>query len=176
MTIFNSKLLVYQRVAPFHWQWIDHKVPKVPGQGSGRDAQGTIQGLLPFRSVSDPVFILDVKHLGVDHSSANVQVVEGSKNRDPHPISWISLKKHLADWRICQKQLWNVMNIFQRYKVLKIPFWNILGRFHSLIPKGIPWELLHQAYPPGESIAFVNLTCHGAEVTWRWWWEHSWTC
>ena len=87
MTIFNSKLLVYQRVAPFHWQWIDHKVPKVPGQGSGRDAQGTIQGLLPFRSVSDPVFILDVKHLGVDHSSANVQVVEGSKNRDPHPIS-----------------------------------------------------------------------------------------
>ena len=84
MTIFNSKLLVYQRVAPFHWQWIDHKVPKVPGQGSGRDAQGTIQGLLPFRSVSDPVFILDVKHLGVDHSSANVQVVEGGQKIEIH--------------------------------------------------------------------------------------------
>jgi hypothetical protein len=71
MTIFNSKLLVYQRVAPSIGNGLLHFQGPRPRVWTGCPRHNSRSPAVPLTQS------LDVKHLGVDHSSANVQVVEG---------------------------------------------------------------------------------------------------
>ena len=119
----------HSRHRPSNWQWFG---PLPRSQAKGLDGMPKAQFKVSCRSV-DPVR-LDVKHLGVDHSSANVQVVEGGQKIEIHIEFLESAWK--STWQIGESAR-NSYEMLCSYipevlTVLKIPFWDIL-RVDSIV-------------------------------------------